>query len=74
MDVRNGQKVWPTCPACGCRLDKGYSGYHHFGYFMHSGRDAAGCKCTLLNVRFTKMNNSWYYINATETLNWQRVT
>ena len=53
--VRNGQKVWPTCPECGCRLemdgdttepDSEIIVYH---YQYHPDRDARGHKCNLLS-------------------------
>lgn len=51
--VRNGQKVWPTCPACGCRLDIIDDGLAYFlWHFPHKYNflevDAKGCKCVNL--------------------------
>lgn len=60
MLVRNGQKVWPTCPDCGCRLqivDDGpkYILWHFLGKVTHVSlteqkwhTDARGCKCPSL--------------------------
>ena len=46
--VRNGQKVWPTCPTCGCRLEffenSMFYALRHFGEGLDK-RDARGCKC-----------------------------
>lgn len=51
--VRNGQKVWPTCPECGCRLDIVDDGaVYFFWHFTHRYnpwyQDARGCKCSNL--------------------------
>lgn len=56
--VRNGQKVAPTCPSCGCRFevtkmlnsswnDDGYILNHFEGNF---NRDARGCICPDLEI------------------------
>lgn len=54
--VRDGQKVWPYCDICGCRLDiRRTSGFHevvghfivrHFGY---GWQDARGHSCSKIN-------------------------
>lgn len=46
--VRNGQKVWPYCGECGCRLDivrihGDLIFVSHFGPWDYT--DARGCKC-----------------------------
>jgi tRNA(Ile2) C34 agmatinyltransferase TiaS len=43
--VRDGKKVWPTCPECSCRLDN---------------KGDRGCKCSYTGLAFLKMgdNNS----------------
>lgn len=48
ITVRDGQKVWPTCAECGCRLQKAA------GYWIHfigevEGKDARGCICKYVN-------------------------
>lgn len=65
--VRNGQKVWPTCPSCGCRLEVGtktYGGYHHaihFGALNTKGLvDARGCKCPLAKQLFKVHRDDLY--------------
>ena len=47
--VRDGQKVWPYCSNCDCRLDFEEVGVHeyrvaHFG--MHPEKDARGHRCS----------------------------
>lgn len=48
---RDGKKVWPQCPDCGCRL-KRISGYL-WAHFMIEEKDvetdARGCKCISLH-------------------------
>jgi hypothetical protein len=54
--VREGQRVWPTCPECGCRLDTQGDTFlpdddlilTHFD--GPSYKDARGHKCALLNA------------------------
>lgn len=52
--VRDGQKVWPTCPECGCRLNLGFM--EEFTCLFHFGEsseiDARGCSCSLLHKFF----------------------
>jgi hypothetical protein len=50
VTVRDGQKVWPTCPECGCRL-RNLSGFilTHFHNDEDEEHDARGCKCPLVN-------------------------
>jgi len=60
MLVRNGQKVWPTCPDCGCRLQiindgPNYMLWHFLGKITNVSpthqiweTDARGCKCMSL--------------------------
>jgi hypothetical protein len=51
--VRNGQKVWPYCESCGCRLDIFYNNGKNIALVSHYylddpellGTDASGCKC-----------------------------
>jgi hypothetical protein len=56
--VRDGKKVWPTCPECSCRLDNKGDMFFHFGKDWF--RDARGCKCSYTGLAFLKMgdNNS----------------
>jgi len=57
--VRDGQKVWPYCEECGCRLALTESPYNpkdqitarHFGGSTWNG-DGQGHKCKLLHVPF----------------------
>jgi hypothetical protein len=52
--VRDGQKVWPTCPECGCRLNievmEEWTCLSHFG--MDSEKDARGCICVLFDKNY----------------------
>lgn len=52
--VRNGQKVWPYCSECGCRLEIFENGMfvslRHFGSF---DKDARGHKCSKLDLEWT---------------------
>jgi hypothetical protein len=52
--VRNGQRVWPTCPSCGCRLEFLENGMfinlRHFGAIQE---DARGHKCEYLEDEWT---------------------
>jgi len=52
ITVRDGQRVWPTCPECGCRLQK-LSGFllTHFHNEDEDKEeyDARGCKCSLVH-------------------------
>lgn len=48
--VRNGQKVWPYCPECGCRLaityeDNDWPMVDHFGW---GNKDERGHECSLI--------------------------
>jgi hypothetical protein len=58
ITVRDGKKVWPTCPECGCRLDIISLSYEdlilaqHF-FDGHLDKDARGCICPLVN-------ETWY--------------
>lgn len=72
MMVRDGKKVAPTCPECGCRLEESYPGdWTHYGYQWPNDIDAKGHKCPLLDRRFHKFDDgSWRHINMTQTLNW----
>ena len=52
--VRAGQKVWPTCPKCGCRLEildngKVINLRHFWGGLT---KDARGCVCMALNLEW----------------------
>lgn len=55
--VREGRLVVPTCPSCGCRLEKKDTHYAHFmkwaGWVK---KDARGCRCALLELKFTIQN------------------
>lgn len=46
--VRDGKKVAPTCPECGCRLTTFEDIYYHW-LNKDLDRDARGHKCSLLN-------------------------
>jgi hypothetical protein len=52
--VRDGQKVWPTCPECGCRLEilENYLfvTLRHFGL---GRKDARGCACSYIDDEWT---------------------
>jgi len=52
-EVRNGQRVWPTCPDCGCRLEFLENGMfinlRHFGWPV----DAKGHKCEYIDDEWT---------------------
>lgn len=52
--VRDGKKVWPTCPKCGCRLEifenNFFVNLRHFGLGQY---DARGCKCTHIDREWT---------------------
>lgn len=61
--VRDGQRVVPTCPECGCRVAEFESMWYHF--YTGGFRDARGCICPLYdkalepidpNGRFDKSN------------------
>jgi hypothetical protein len=60
LTIRNGQKVWPYCPECGCRLavtefihQEGIAQVTHFGWQVD--RDPRGCLCS-------KVNESYYVL------------
>ncbi len=58
--VREGKKVAPTCPACGCRFEitkMTSSSWNDDGYVLshfegNIDRDARGCICPLLDEVF----------------------
>jgi hypothetical protein len=55
--IRDGQKVWPYCTECGCRLmlyphDDEWTWVTHYGEgqsWFTLERDARGCICSLVN-------------------------
>ena len=52
--VRNGQRVWPTCPECGCRLEYLENGM--FINLLHFGlgpKDARGHACSYIDDEWT---------------------
>ena len=61
MFVREGQKVWPMCPECGCRLNiftnSMFATLRHFEGNLFD-RDARGCKCERLNSEWTVFINN----------------
>jgi hypothetical protein len=67
ITVRDNQKVWPTCPECGCRLNTDafafmaeWVGLSHFG--TDKEKDARGCKCSLVNKWFWLPEESLSYL------------
>ena len=63
--VRDGKKVHPTCPECGCRLVLVLGRWIHFMAF--SGRDARGCRCSMSSIPMLIMrgsNGSPYIMDA----------
>lgn len=51
--VRDGKRVVPTCPECGCRLAQFESmWYHYYDEVKHFFRDARGCICNLYDKAF----------------------
>lgn len=57
--VRDGKKVWPTCPECGCRLEEFHP--NRFAHFQgRLWRDARGCECSLY-MTFYKVENGKVY-------------
>ena len=69
--VRNGQRVVPTCPECGCRLDeKAWGSYFHFigKYDGKVTRDAAGHVCKYYAHAMKLMDNQFFINNSTNTL------
>lgn len=71
--VRDGQLVVPSCPDCGCRLEKFHStllkgqAYRHFDGYPN--RDARGCNCKYLETLFTVENNKIHSFWAYSTQN-----
>ena len=55
MAVRNGQRVVPTCPECGCRLEIFENGmFVTLRHFWGSPeKDARGCICKGLDLEWT---------------------
>ena len=54
--AREGQLVVPTCPHCGCRLEKKTGVYYkHFG--SDCDYDARGCKCPLISKGFAVIDS-----------------
>lgn len=58
-NIRNGQKVWPTCSECGCRLkiitpNKGiWEGALFLNHFEGvDNRDARGCICADIDTYY----------------------
>jgi hypothetical protein len=51
LEVRNGKRVVPVCPECGCRLEYTSldTGRHFYGGIIN---DARGCKCVLYTAPF----------------------
>jgi hypothetical protein len=53
VTVRDGKKVWPMCPECGCRLEIFENGdlFHFISDDSYQGEytDARGCKCSLID-------------------------
>lgn len=53
--VREGKKVWPTCPNCSCRLEifenDFFINLRHF--FVVGDKDARGCKCSHVDSEWT---------------------
>lgn len=49
ITVRDGKKVWPTCPECGCRLQRVAGFWGHF-IGKESDNDARGCKCKYVST------------------------
>lgn len=55
--VRDGKRVWPTCPECGCRYEitkMANPSWNNDGWTLsHFGdddkRDARGCICSLVS-------------------------
>ena len=47
--IRDGQKVWPYCTECGCRLNlavmEEWTWLFHYG---NGEKDARGCNCSLV--------------------------
>ena len=60
MFIRNSQKVWPTCPECGCRLEifenSVFVTLKHFDGNLVD-KDARGCKCISINDEWTFFNS-----------------
>lgn len=48
--VRDGKRVVPTCPECGCRLGSFEDTWYHFSARgeLLPDKDARGCRCPLL--------------------------
>jgi hypothetical protein len=53
--VRDGKKVWPTCPSCGCRLEFLENGmFINLTHFWGgSGKDAIGHACEYIDDEWT---------------------
>lgn len=62
--VRDGQKVWPYCHECGCRLEKVDDYFRHFGFAPYVERDARGCLCSHIHSVFKKHEGIWWYFSA----------
>ena len=62
--VRNGQRVVPTCPTCGCRLHKAFDGlYTHFYTPNPDGsisQDAQGHQCINLHIGWLPSKQTQY--------------
>jgi len=62
--VRDGKRVAPTCPECGCRLKVIYGERKIWGenayFYSHfeglDSRDARGCLCTEISTYYINMN------------------
>jgi len=63
--VRDGKKVWPTCPECGCRLME-MPICNHLKHFRGKDfdRDAKGCKCPELLAGGSMYQNQVIFTNA----------
>lgn len=53
--VRNGQKVWPTCISCGCRLELFENNMFVTAQHFWGGsiKDARGCRCPQLTFEWS---------------------
>lgn len=54
--VRNGQRVWPFCSECGCRLEifenNIFVTLRHF-WGNQITQDARGCRCSKINLEWS---------------------